>query len=101
MDLLSNTIFQDLENKNDVYADLVDTERIAEEENASLKRKLSQMQIELDHVQQKRRKRYFEKNSKTSEKSKASEKVKYSEKIPDQKMKLMHHLKYLKIFANM
>ena len=73
---------QDLENKNDVFADLVDTERIAEEENASLKRKLSKMQIELDQVQQKRRKRDFEKNLKTSEKSK-------SEKIPDQKIKLI------------
>ena len=80
---------QDLENRNDVFADLVDTERIAEEENASLKRKLSQMQIELDQVQQKRRKRDFEKNSKTSEKSNASEKVKNSEKNPDPKMKLI------------
>ena len=79
---------QDLENKNDVFADLVDAERVAEQENASLKRKLSQIQVELDQVQRKRQKRDHEKNSKLtektskySEKSKTSEKTKISEKL--------------------
>ena len=78
----------DLENKNDVFADLVDAERIAEQENASLKRKLSQIQVELDQVQRKRQKRDHKKNSKLTEKtskysdnSKTSEKTKNSEKL--------------------
>ena len=83
---------QDLENKNDVFADLVDTERIAEEENKSLKRKLSQMQIELDQVQKKRQKRNdFEMKTKIFQKSKTSEKLKNSAEISksDKKIKLI------------
>ena len=67
-----------------IWDNLVETERIAK----TLKRKLSQIKIEPDQVQQKRRKRDFEKNLKTSEKSKASEKLQSLEKIPDQKMEL-------------
>ena len=79
---------QDLENKNDVFADLVDAERIAEQENASLKRKLSQMQIELDQVQRKRQKRDHDKTSKHSEKSKTSEKLQVFKKNSESEAKI-------------
>ena len=61
---------QDLENKNDVFADLVDTERTAEAENKNLKRKLSQMQNELEQISKKRQKRSHEKRVKIADNSK-------------------------------
>ena len=57
----------DLENKNDFFVDLVDTERTAEEENKSLKRKLSKIQMELEQASKKRQKRCHEKRVKIPE----------------------------------
>ena len=93
----------DLENKNDFFADLVDTERTAEQENKSLKRKLSKIQMELEQVSNKRQKRCPEKrvkipeateilqNSKNSANPKNSEKSKIlgQKSDSDKKLKLI------------